>query len=144
MKKSKPSKTSFKPKPTASKGMPVQGKKSGKFATRKHSGSTTHLSNDGASSSKKDRDIPRYDKNNHGFEQKMERNQQKTNNIQHSGEGIAIPQNDFDDNRQFPSADFEETIYGGHESSGRPQPGPRVTEVIQEDGQMTIEMEIDG
>ena len=40
--------------------------------------------------------------------------------------------------------EYEEVIYGGHRSGSKSSLGPRVTEVIQEDGQMTIEMEVDG
>ena len=61
-----------------------------------------------------------------------------------NGKACPLLKKIFNDTSNDPTTDFEETIYGGHDSSGRPPPGPRVTEVIQEDGQMTIEMEIDG
>ena len=74
MRKSKPGKTSFKPKPTASQGMPMRGKKSGKFANSKYSGSPKHSTNDGLSGSKNDRNAPLY---NHTHEEMEEKSPKK-------------------------------------------------------------------
>ena len=71
---------------------------------------------------------------------------ENVSNYVESEEDATIPKINLDDvNNDFitENDDYEEIIYGGHESSGKLHPGPRVTEVIQQDGQMTIEMEVD-
>ena len=135
MKKTETRKNSFKPKPTVSEGMPVQGRTSRKPYS------------DGAaqSSPKLSRNTPRRVENDEGFQQSDFR--QNVPNYVNGSEGDApIPKINLDDVNNdliIEEEGYEEIIYGGHESSGRPPPGPRVTEVTTQDGQITIEMEVD-
>ena len=136
MKKTKPSKNSFKPKPTVSEGTPTHGKTSRKFCSNGAAQSNPKLGRNYTS---------RHVENDSGFKQ-TDIHENVSDYVNESEEDVTIPRINLDDvNNDFITEDddYEEIIYGGHESSGKPPPGPRVTEVIQQDGQMTIEMEVD-
>ena len=136
------------PKPKPSTGMPSQGKHVGKHssmvATADRMAEYTYNAMPKPENYAK---APRHVKNDSGISEMDEgtwtQRDAASNFINGNQEEASIPKINLGD-VNCENEEYAEIIYGGHGSSGVPSMGPRVTEVIQEDGQMTIEMEVDG
>ena len=133
------------PKPKPSTGMPSQGKHVGKHSSKLATANRmAERAYNGVPKPENNTKASRHVKNDSGISEMDEGIwAQRDAASNGNSEEASIPKINLGD-VNGEDEEYTEFIYGGHGSSGVPSMGPRVTEVIQEDGQMTIEMEVDG